>query len=106
VSKGVMSTKDLKIKGSAAEINMSGEINLDKETQNLHVKVVPSMRRGVTALATMVNPVVGIGVAIAQGILKEPVGQILAYEYSVSGRWGEPTVQALGATPREASSAP
>jgi len=106
VSKGVMSTKDLKIKGSAAEINMSGEINLDKETQNLHVKVVPSMRRGVTALATMVNPVVGIGVAIAQGILKEPVGQILAYEYSVSGRWGEPTVQALGATPREASGAP
>jgi uncharacterized protein (TIGR02099 family) len=106
VSKGVMTTKDLKIKGSAAEINMTGEINLEKETQNLHVKVVPSMRRGVTALATMVNPVLGIGVAIAQGILKEPVGQILAYEYAVSGRWDEPNVEALGATPRETNEAP
>ncbi len=106
VSKGVVVTKDLKIRGSAAEINMSGEINLEKETQNLHVRVVPSMRRGVTALATMVNPVVGLGVAIAQGLLKEPVGQILSYEYKVSGNWDDPNVEQIGSVAREASGAP
>jgi uncharacterized protein (TIGR02099 family) len=106
VSKGVMVTKDLKIRGSAAEINMSGEINLEKETQDLHVRVVPSMRRGVTALATMVNPVVGVGVAIAQGLLKEPVGQILSYEYKVSGQWDDPNVEPIGGGPRAPSGAP
>jgi hypothetical protein len=87
LQKGVMSTRDLKIRGSSAEIDMRGDINIEKETHNLHVKVIPSMRRGVTALVTMVNPIFGVGVAVAQSLLKDPVGQILAYEYSVTGPW-------------------
>ena len=42
------------------------------------------VRRGVTTLATMVNPAVAIGVAVAQGVLKDPIGQIFSYEYAVS----------------------
>jgi len=101
-----MSTHDLKIRGSSAEIDMRGEINIDKETQNMQVKVIPSMRRGVTALATMVNPLLGVGAAVAQGLLKDPVGQILSYEYSVTGPWGDPKVEQLNAQPRAPSGAP
>ena len=106
LQKGVMSTRDLKIRGSSAEIDMRGEINVDKETQNLHVRVIPSMRRGVTALATMVNPLFGVGAAVAQGLLKDPVGQILSYEYSVTGPWADPKVEQINAQPRAPSGAP
>ena len=106
LQKGVMSTRDLKIRGSSAEIDMRGDINIEKETQNLHVKVIPSMRRGVTALVTMVNPIFGVGAAVAQSLLKDPVGQILAYEYSVTGPWGDPKVEQLNAQSRAPSGAP
>lgn len=103
VAKGVMSTKDLKIRSSSAEITMSGAIDLEKATQDLRVKVVPSARRGVTALATILNPAVAVGIAVAQNILKDPIGQILAYEYTVSGSWDEPKVEQVGVVPRPAS---
>jgi uncharacterized protein YhdP len=106
LQKGVMSTRDLKIRASAAEIDMRGDINLEKETQNLYVRVVPSMRRGVTALVGVVNPLFGIGAAVAQSLLKDPVGQILSYEYSVSGPWGDPKIEQLNAQPRSPSGAP
>jgi uncharacterized protein YhdP len=106
LQKGVMSTRDLKIRASSAEIDMRGDINIEKETQNIQVKVVPSMRRGVTALVTMVNPIFGVGVAVAQSLLKDPVGQILAYEYTVTGPWADPKVEQLNSQPRAPSGAP
>ncbi len=106
LQKGVLSTKDLKIRGSSAEIEIAGDVDLQKETQTLHVKVVPALRRGVTALATMINPAIGVGIAVAQGILKEPVGKILSYEYDVSGSWEEPKIVQLGPAPQGPSPAP
>jgi len=106
LEKGVVSTRDLKIRGSSAEINIDGDVDLQKETQTLHVKVVPSLRRGVTALATMINPAVGVGIAVAQGILKEPVGKILSYEYNVSGSWETPNIVQLGVQQQSPSLAP
>ena len=99
VRKGVVSTEDLQIGGSAAQVSVRGEVDLARETQRLNLRVVPAMRRGVTALATLVNPSVAVGVALAQSILKDPLGQLLAYEYSVSGRWTDPQVERIAAPP-------
>jgi uncharacterized protein YhdP len=100
VARGVLSTKDLKIRGSSAEVTMTGEIDLGKESQNLRVKVVPTAHRGLTAIATMLNPAVAVGIAVAQNILKDPIGQMLAYEYTVGGSWEEPKVELVGPPPR------
>ncbi|MNC94321.1 hypothetical protein D3C83_111460 [compost metagenome] len=59
-----------------------------------------------TALVTMVNPIFGVGAAIAQSLLKDPVGQILAYEYSVTGPWSDPKVEQLNSQARSPSGAP
>lgn len=99
IAEGVLHTQDLKIRGSAAEVTMSGDVNLQKETQNLRVRVVPSVRRGVTTIATIVNPAVAVGIAVAQNVLKDPIGQILAYEYAVSGNWEEPKVEKIETAP-------
>ncbi len=104
VKRGVLSTRDLKMRGAAAEVTMSGDVDLARETQNLRLRVVPSVRRGVTTLATIVNPAVAIGVAVAQGVLKDPIGQILSYEYAVSGSWSEPKFERLDAGPPPAPS--
>jgi uncharacterized protein YhdP len=41
----------------------------------------------------LVNPVAGVAAAIAQRVLKNPLGQIFAYEFQVSGSWIEPKVE-------------
>ncbi|OFW37408.1 MAG: TIGR02099 family protein [Acidobacteria bacterium RIFCSPLOWO2_12_FULL_67_14b] len=99
VAQGVMDTKDLKIRGSAAEVALSGDFDLARETQSLHVKVVPSVRRTVTTLIGIVNPAVAVGVAVAQGVLKDPIGRILAYEYTVSGPWKDPKLEKIDQAP-------
>lgn len=95
LAKGVAHTEDLKVSSSAAEVSMKGDIDLGREVQDLHVRVVPSMRRSVTTLATIVSPAVALGVAIGQAVLKDPLGQILALEYRVTGSLNEPKVEKL-----------
>jgi uncharacterized protein (TIGR02099 family) len=94
--KGVLSSKDVRLRGAAAQMDMSGEIDLAHETQNLRIRVVPSLKRGVSTLLGLVNPVVGLGAAVAQGVLKDPIGQLFTYEYAVTGGWAEPKIARLG----------
>jgi uncharacterized protein YhdP len=65
-----------------------------RETQNLQVRVVPSLALGDTAAIGIgiVNPVAGVAAVIAQRLLKNPLGQIFAFDYAVSGTWGDPKV--------------
>src|SRR5258708_7805592 len=43
IERGVMTLKDFKMSGSAAESEMTGEVALGKETQNLTLRVVPAL---------------------------------------------------------------
>jgi uncharacterized protein YhdP len=47
-------------------------------------------------IAFAVNPLLAIPAAIAQKILKDPLGQIFAFNYTVTGGWAEPQVARLG----------
>jgi len=82
------------MRGSAADVEMKGETDLVRETQNLQVRVVPSLALGDTAALGIgiVNPVAGVAAAIAQRLLKNPLGQIFAFDYAVSGGWADPKV--------------
>jgi uncharacterized protein (TIGR02099 family) len=102
IAKGVLSTDDFAMNGSAARVSMQGEVDLATETQNLRVRVVPSLGDGVASLTgvLLANPVVGIGAMLAQRIFKDPLGQIFAFEYSVKGNWAEPKVERMRVEPR------
>lgn len=76
IIRGVAVTDDFRIEGPAAKIVMDGELNLETETQKLHVKVTPSL-----GLAT---PVVGI---VNKALQTPPSNQ-----YDVTGTWADPTV--------------
>ena len=97
VQDGIAHTDSFRIIGSSASVVMSGDVDLARETQKLRVRVVPSVGDSVATLTALLGgPVVGIGVFLAQRLLNDPLGQLVAYDYSVTGTWVDPTVVKLG----------
>jgi uncharacterized protein YhdP len=95
VERGVMQIRDFRMRGSAAEVDISGEADVAHETQNLRVRVVPGLGDSASTVIGIVNPVAGVTAALAQRVLKNPLGQIFAHEFQVSGSWVEPKVERL-----------
>lgn len=100
ISQGVMETTDFKMSGGAAEVTMQGKVDLANETQDLRVRVVPALdTTASTAAALAVNPIVGLSSLLLQKLLKNPLGQIFAFEYGITGSWADPKVEKLGQVP-------
>ncbi len=93
VVKGVASTDNLRITGPAARIVMSGQVDLAKETQTLRVRINPQLSDTVSVAGALIGgPVAGVAAFLAQKLLKDPLDQIAAYEYDVTGNWSDPQV--------------
>ncbi|MBV8032275.1 MAG: TIGR02099 family protein [Betaproteobacteria bacterium] len=92
ISRGVMTIKDFKMTGSAADVDMSGEVDLSQETQNLHVRVLPQLGDTASTALVLINPLLFFPATIAQKILKDPLGHIFAFNYQVTGTWSDPKV--------------
>jgi uncharacterized protein YhdP len=97
LERGVMDIRDFRMRGPAAEVVMSGRTDLARETQNLKVRVVPSLGGSAATVVGIVNPVVGVAAALAQHVLKNPLGQMFAHEFEVTGSWSEPKVAKMTA---------
>ena len=95
VAKGVMRTQDFLMLGPSAQVAMSGNFDLAQETQLLRVRVVPSMGDSLSlaGLVLLANPIAGVASFLAQRLLKDPLGQVFAFEYAVSGTWADPKVE-------------
>jgi uncharacterized protein YhdP len=83
------------MRGPSADVEMNGGLDLSRETQELRVRVVPSLGDSAAIGIGIVNPVAGVAAAIAQRLLKNPLGQIFAFDYAVSGSWGDPKVEKI-----------
>jgi uncharacterized protein (TIGR02099 family) len=97
ISKGIMSTSEFRMVGPSAGIGLAGSVDLDKETQSLKVRVVPIIGDSVAAVAglALLNPLVGLGTFIAQRLLRDPIGRLLAHEYAITGSWDDPKVERI-----------
>jgi uncharacterized protein (TIGR02099 family) len=99
IERGVLTTKDFRMRGPAAEVTMDGMVDLNLEAQNLHVRVVPRVDGVASTVVGLVNPVAGVATMIAQKILKDPLGQLAAFEYGITGTWADPKVDRIQAAP-------
>lgn len=97
VQHGVMAMKEFRMRGPAAEVNMTGKIDLSLETQNLEVKVIPQLGDSASTVVSLVNPVAGVATLIMGRMLKNPLGKMFAFEYNVSGTWTDPKVEKVQA---------
>jgi uncharacterized protein YhdP len=99
IDAGVMHTDDLRLVGPAAAVDLAGDVDLAHETQQMQVRVQPSLSTGVSAGAAalfIANPLigaaVGAGTLIAQKMLNNPFDQLFSYRYSVTGTFDDPVV--------------
>ncbi len=93
VVQGVASTDNLRITGPAARINMSGQVDLARETQKLRVRVNPQLSDTFSVAGALIGgPIAGLAAFVAQKLLKDPLDQLAGYEYDVTGTWTEPVV--------------
>ena len=106
IEKGVINTRDFKMRGPAAEVDIDGDADIAAETQDLKVRVVPALGDSASTLLGLVNPLYGVATFIAQKLLKNPIGNIFAFEYSVTGKWADPKVEKLAVTPVEPAAEP
>ena len=104
IRSGVLHTNNLQMKGVNAAVLMDGSADLQHETQQLRVLVVPEIDAGTAALAAgVINPAIGIGAFLAQLILKQPLMQAATREFEISGSWDSPQIEAI---PRPVEPAP
>jgi uncharacterized protein (TIGR02099 family) len=94
INKGVFSTDNLKMHGLDAIVLLDGSADINKETQNMHVAVIPQLdvTGASVAYGFLVNPVIGVGSFLAQLFLKAPLAKALTHEYQITGPWKEPVV--------------
>ncbi len=96
ISQGIARTNNLQMKGVNAAVLMEGSADLDKETQSLHVVVVPEINAMTASLvATAINPVIGLGSFLAQVLLRGPLIAANTKEFRIDGSWSDPQVTAL-----------
>ncbi len=93
IQRGIAKTNNMQMKGVNAAVLMEGSADIDKETQDLHVVVVPEINALTASLvATAINPVVGLGSFLAQMILRGPLIAATTKEFRIHGSWEDPQV--------------
>ncbi len=110
IANGVMHTDDLLVSGPGAKVNFAGDVDLERETQQLRLRVQPSLSSVIStgagaaavvllAANPLVGAAVGAGTLLAQKLMKDPFEQIFSYQYAVSGSWSEPVVERIDPKP-------
>ena len=111
IQNGVMKSDDLKIVGPSAREAIQGETDIARETQQLSVRVQPTLSASVSvgaAALLLANPLVGAAVGagslLAQKAMQDPIEQMFSFDYTVTGSWSDPVVEREGAIPRAGGS--
>mgnify|MGYP001031666540 CR=1 FL=1 len=102
IARGVVYSDDFRMRGPAAKVNMSGLADLNQETVQLRVKVIPKMSESVAMAGALIGgPLAGMGALAAQKLLRDPFEEAVSREYMVVGAWQSPDVTKLTKTKTE-----
>jgi uncharacterized protein (TIGR02099 family) len=97
IQNGVANTEDFAMLTAPARVTMKGSADLGLEQQNLLITVVPSISAGTAAVAAaVVNPLLGLGTLLGSLVLSDPISQIFARRYTVTGSWSHPQIEQVG----------
>jgi uncharacterized protein YhdP len=104
IARGVVYSDDFKMRGPAAKVNMSGLADLNQESVQLRVKVIPKLSEGLAVAGALIGgPLAGVGALAAQKLLRDPFEEAISQEYMVTGAWQEPDVKKLARAKTETS---
>jgi uncharacterized protein YhdP len=101
IKDGIINSQDFRIYGSSAKVTMKGDVNLNDETQNLQVRILPTLGDSVSLIgAFAISPAVGIGSLIVNKVLGNPLDKLASFEYNVTGSWRDPDVVRVNQVPK------
>jgi uncharacterized protein YhdP len=96
IQQGVARSENLQMKGVAATVFMDGWANVNEESQDLKVLVVPELNAGTASIMySAVNPVVGLTSFLAQYVLRQPLIRANTEHMRISGTWSDPVVDKI-----------
>jgi uncharacterized protein (TIGR02099 family) len=96
IADGKASTSNLRMRGTAAVVLMEGSADLERETEDLRVVVIPEINAGTASLGlAVINPALGLGTFLAQYLLRKPLMAASTREFHVTGPWDDPKVEQL-----------
>ncbi|WP_395822856.1 YhdP family protein [Collimonas sp.] len=96
IVQGKAHTDNFKMRGVGATVLIDGVADIARETQDLHVAVLPEINAGTASVVALaINPVVGIGAFLAQLFLRDPLMKAFTFEYNINGAWNDPVVTRL-----------
>ncbi|GAB1232078.1 YhdP family protein [Ferrigenium sp. UT4] len=98
IESGMLKTEDFTMMGSSARVTLRGEVDITRETQKLRVRVFPAVSDNVSLLSFAAGPVVGVGVLLANKLLRNPLDKLVAFDYNISGSWADPVVERKGSS--------
>ena len=88
------------LRGPSARVVMGGRVDLARETQRLRVRVTPHLSDSVSLAGALIGgPVAGVATFLAQKILKDPIEELVSFEYDVTGGWSDPQVTKVARAP-------
>ncbi len=100
ITQGMASTNNLQMKGVSAAVLIEGKADIQRETQDIKVVVVPELNAGTASLVySAINPVVGITSFLAQYFLRRPLIKSNTEEFRVQGSWKDPKVVKVDTPP-------
>lgn len=98
---GIMHTDNLLVDGLAADISMSGQIDLARRRIDLEAVVAPAISATVgVATAFVVNPIVGAAVFAASQVLGPLWSKISLIHYHISGDLDQPKINEVLRKPK------
>jgi len=97
ITRGRLSTDDLITKGVNAVVRIKGSVDLNAETQNLEVVVVPEINLDSTILYAAINPAIGLAAFVGQFLLRRPLAAVNTRIYQMTGTWADPQFKSLKA---------
>ncbi len=99
IDQGVAFTNNLQMKGVAAAVLMEGRADIQHETQDLKVVVVPEINAGTASLVYgVINPLAGLTSFLAQLVLRQPLIDVNTRSFRVDGSWADPKVSPISAS--------
>lgn len=99
---GIMHTDDLLVDGLAADIAMSGQIDLSRNRIDMEAVVAPAISATVgVATAFVVNPIVGAAVFAASQVLGPLWSKISLIRYHISGDLEQPKINEVLRKPKK-----
>ncbi len=102
INQGMMATNDFGIKGSAVKVKLTGQVDLNHETQTLKIVVEPSVSGGAAIfIAGLANPLVAFEFWIVNKFFKGPVEKVASVTFNVTGKWDKPVVHKEGEKPAD-----